>query len=553
MLKNTPKYVFIADFFADEIRGGGELNNEELIAILRNRGHEVITQKSSLITPLMIEELAGAHFIVANFVGLSKESKESLQREKYIIYEHDHKYITSRNPALYEDYRAPRSDLINVDFYRNAHAILCQSAFHSLIVKRNLHIDNVISVGGNLWSEEILEHLRNLSFSEKNGKCAIMQSDIPHKNYHGAIQYCKQTNQDYTLIPSLPYGEFVEKLSEHSKLVFLPTTPETLSRIVVEARMMNLAVCTNANIGASSEEWFAMKGEALVEEVYKMRDRIPTLVEKSFRKRPKQGSLIYPHMQDAPFKVSILTSMYKGDDHIEEFLINMTQQSVFDKCELIIVDANSPGSEGKIINKFMKEHDNIKYVRLDNDPGIYGCWNEAIKRSSGEYITNANLDDRRSLQHIEIHARELLRDPDIDLVYSESLMSAHPHENYEHNTSGGTAYPVKDFSPENMVKCLPGCMPMWRKSMHEKYGVFNDKYKFAGDWEMWLRSARGGAIFQKIPGAYGLYYINPQGLSTDKSRDIQKFKEEKEIFFEYKDFFGSNYNHHVGWFSQEME
>ena len=36
------KLVFIADFFVDEILGGGELNNDELIKIFKQRGHEVI-------------------------------------------------------------------------------------------------------------------------------------------------------------------------------------------------------------------------------------------------------------------------------------------------------------------------------------------------------------------------------------------------------------------------------------------------------------------------------------------------------------------------------
>ena len=33
--------VFIADFFAEEIGGGGELNNQELIQLLSQQGHNV--------------------------------------------------------------------------------------------------------------------------------------------------------------------------------------------------------------------------------------------------------------------------------------------------------------------------------------------------------------------------------------------------------------------------------------------------------------------------------------------------------------------------------
>ena len=36
MPKYTPKkFIFIADFFADQMLGGGELNNEELINLLK--------------------------------------------------------------------------------------------------------------------------------------------------------------------------------------------------------------------------------------------------------------------------------------------------------------------------------------------------------------------------------------------------------------------------------------------------------------------------------------------------------------------------------------
>ena len=100
-------------------------------------------------------------------------------------------------------------------------------------------------------------------------------------------------------------------------------------------------------------------------------------------------------------RVSIITSLYKGDDHIKEFLDNMVSQTYFDRCELVIVDGASPDNERSTIEEYMEKHNNISYHRLDVDPGIYGCWNKAIEHSSGEYITNANLDDRRSNIQIE--------------------------------------------------------------------------------------------------------------------------------------------------------
>ena len=43
------KIIFIADFFTDQVLGGGELNNEELIGLLAQDGHEVKKINSNLV------------------------------------------------------------------------------------------------------------------------------------------------------------------------------------------------------------------------------------------------------------------------------------------------------------------------------------------------------------------------------------------------------------------------------------------------------------------------------------------------------------------------
>ena len=142
--------------------------------------------------------------------------------------------------------------------------VICQSSFHANIVKKNLNLDNIVSVGGNLWSDDILAFLKEVSARPKNDKCAVMVSNNWHKNTAGSIAYCEKHNLEFELVPTAPYKEFLSKLGENKKLVFFPQTPETLSRIVVEARMMGMSVITNNQVGATQEEWFKYKGVALV-------------------------------------------------------------------------------------------------------------------------------------------------------------------------------------------------------------------------------------------------------------------------------------------------
>jgi len=141
----------------------------------------------------------------------------------------------------------------------------------------------------------------------------------------------------------------------------------------------------------------------------------------------------------------------------------------------------------------------------------------------------------------------------IDLVYSDCYQTNIPNEIFESNSSNGKKYEhsLREFSSENMIKCLPGPMPMWKKSVHEEVGYFDDKLSYAGDWEMFLRMVDSGRKFKKIDIPLGLYYHNSEGLSTSDKYSVPRGAEEALVFFKYKHVLGeNNYNIYKKYFSQ---
>ena len=135
------KFVFVADFFAEDVAGGGELNNEEAISLLREE-FEVIKKKSALIDLSFLKKNKDSFFIVSGFLGMRPDVKQALINDhKYIIYEHDHKYLKSRNPAPYENFLAPKTEIVNFDLYKKSKAVLVQTSFHKQIMKKNLEIE----------------------------------------------------------------------------------------------------------------------------------------------------------------------------------------------------------------------------------------------------------------------------------------------------------------------------------------------------------------------------------------------------------------------------
>mgnify|MGYP003154685938 FL=1 len=236
-------------------------------------------------------------------------------------------------------------------------------------------------------------------------------------------------------------------------------------------------------------------------------------------------------------KVTIITSLYKAEKYLKSFLENIVKQTIFDDCELFLVDGNSPENEYEVIKPFLS-YSNIRYERLDKDPGIYGCWNYMIENSESKYITNANVDDKLFAQSIERHVNILERFPTFDVSYCLNIVS-HSHSETPESISGQrNTFPTAGFSKNNMLQMnLPHNHPVWRRSIHNDCGMFdNENYVSGSDYDFWLRACiEFNKKFILIPETLGVYYENPEGMSTKKSNMDRNMKEVVSIKSKYSE------------------
>ena len=279
-------FIIISDFFLSDLpfNGGAEYNDKVLFEELSSKVKKVDMVKSHEATVEFLEKLdKKSKIIISNFINLPESSKKYLiENLDYVLYEHDHKYIKSRNPALFHDFKAPKEQIINYDFYKNAKAVFAQTDFHKKIIDQNLQTNNVINLSGNLWSDEDLECIEKNLEIEKEDLCSILDSHQRNKNTKGAYDYCQKNNIPHELILDKNYHNFLKKIGKNNKFIFLPTTPETLSRICAEARMMGCSVITNGLVGCKHEKWFKMKGKELIEYMRSSRQRIVNLLLEVF-------------------------------------------------------------------------------------------------------------------------------------------------------------------------------------------------------------------------------------------------------------------------------
>lgn len=233
------------------------------------------------------------------------------------------------------------------------------------------------------------------------------------------------------------------------------------------------------------------------------------------------------------YKVTIITSIYKSSKYLDGFLENITSQTIFKDCELYLINGNSPEYkiEESIIDPYLKSFNNIRYERLDKDPGIYACWNLMIKNSNSSYITNANTDDRIMEDCIEKHINILDNNPNIDVVYCYNIRSHVPNTQPWMIVGNEDIFPTAPFSKQLMLQAnLPHNHPVWRRSLHDKFGYFEEKkYVSGSDWDFWLRCTSQDSQMQLIPEKLGIYYQNPDGMSTKQENMDRNLKEVQMI------------------------
>ena len=242
-------------------------------------------------------------------------------------------------------------------------------------------------------------------------------------------------------------------------------------------------------------------------------------------------------------KISLFTSLFKGAKHLQGFLEDIESQTIFEECELIIINANSPEREEEeaILKPFLEKYSNIYYSALENDPGVYAVWNLGVKKCSSDLISNANVDDRKHPEHLEKHYQVLLDNPDIDLAYANVAVTYKPNETMDKHTAV-LVHNFPEYSFLNLLKYnMPHNNPVWRKSIHDKNGYFREDMISAADFDMWLRAATNESKFKKVEGVLGLYYKSPEGVSTKSETlneavaEVNKLREEYMHKVDYRE------------------
>jgi hypothetical protein len=209
--------------------------------------------------------------------------------------------------------------------------------------------------------------------------------------------------------------------------------------------------------------------------------------------------------------VSAIVSAYNSERFIRGCLEDLEAQTIADRLEILVIDSASPQNEAGLVAELREQYGNIAYMRTPVREGVYASWNRGIRHARGEFLTNANTDDRHSPRALERLATTLSERPDVALVYADDYITQTENESFENHSCCG-ALELEEFGPTTLLsRCHIGPHPMWRRRLHEQHGYFDESYQTAGDYEFWLQLAATETLLH-VPEKLGLYLWSPSSV-----------------------------------------
>ena len=181
-------------------------------------------------------------------------------------------------------------------------------------------------------------------------------------------------------------------------------------------------------------------------------------------------------------KISIVTVSYNSEKTIEQTIQSVIGQT-YKNIEYIIIDGGSNDSTINIIEKYRNK---VECFVSEPDEGIYNAMNKGIRMASGDIIGIINSDDWYDRNTVE-KAVEYFNKNEIDVLYGDCVYL------YE----DGKRVRNMKFPLEAMwyLMATPHPTVFVKKKVYQKYGIFNESYQMAADYELLLRFYSAGLRF----------------------------------------------------------
>lgn len=237
---------------------------------------------------------------------------------------------------------------------------------------------------------------------------------------------------------------------------------------------------------------------------------------------PLEGCLLIPETAAGPEPlVTVVVSTYKSERFMRACLENLSRQTIFDRCEIIVVDSGSPENERAIVSEFQQKFSNLRYLRTPHETTSV-AFNRGLALARGRYWAFLGTDDSFRNDALEIFSAALDKHADCALAYADTAWTTKPNDTFP---SSHVIRTVKyfNYTPlQTMFYCITACVQFWRTETLRQLGGFNPELFYSNDYEATVKLMLAGLNAVHVPEALSLFCHNADGLTPSSNLSVEE-------------------------------
>ena len=227
-------------------------------------------------------------------------------------------------------------------------------------------------------------------------------------------------------------------------------------------------------------------------------------------------------------KISVLMSIYNGEKYLRKSIESVLNQT-FTEFEFIIVNDGSTDSSPEIIESYDDER--IRLINNKENIGLTKSLNKALKKARGEYIARQDADDISSPSRLALQHEFIEKNHGVALLGTGIYVIDEEGKELEKRIMPPN--PKKSLLKGNRL--IHGSV-MFRKSVIDELGAYNEILKYSQDYELWLRISKkygvrnlaaplyklrlhSGSILSKKVGEQQMYAVLARKIAMHKLKE----------------------------------
>lgn len=217
--------------------------------------------------------------------------------------------------------------------------------------------------------------------------------------------------------------------------------------------------------------------------------------------------------------ISVVMSIYNGERYLREAIKSILNQTWKD-FEYIVVDDGSTDSSLAILQSIKDER--LRIIANETNLGQTRCLNRGLQLARGQYIARQDADDLSLPARFEQQVAFLDTRPEIGLLGTCVIKIDESGQKQKRHLTCVTNVEIqRSLLLSNQF--VHGSV-MFRRSCLEKVGSYDERYRLAQDYDLWLRMAEWYEVYNLKEPLY-LWRMHAQSISSSRRTDQDRYAE----------------------------